>query len=351
MTTRGSAVRQFHDRERVAGATGLGSGQPIRVYFLGSGEIGLPVLEVRASDPGICLTGIGSQPDRPSGRRRKLRPTPVSAWAAKRGVAADKPASVNREAFLERLREQTPDLVVVVSFGQILKAGLLDLPPHGCLNVHASLLPRHRGAAPVQAAIREGDSETGVSFMRMDEGLDTGPVYRRVRHPVRAGITAGDLEAELGALAAQHVGSCIVDVVRHGLQPDAQDDERATYARKMRKADGRIDWNAPADAIERQVRACLPWPRAFFFTERKGRPFRVQVLKADVSDCAAASVPAGTVVQADGDTWLVACGEQCLRLLRVVPEGKKEMAAAAFLRGHPVPPGTSLVETETLARD
>lgn len=320
-------------------------GAPIRVYFLGSGSLGVPILERLADDPVILITGAGTQPDRPQGRHRRLAPTPLGEAAVALGLVADKPLNVNAPEVVDRLRALALDLIVVVSYGQLLRAPLLALPRCGCLNVHASLLPRHRGAAPIQAAIQYGDAETGISFMRMDAGLDTGPVYGQVRLPLCGRETAMDLQVALAGLAAGQIVRWVRAICHEGLQPAPQPTAGATVARKITKEQGRLDWRLDANLLGRQVRAFNPWPGSWFdLPTAKGRR-RLLVTAAVVEPVPEARAP-GVVFQADQNGWRVACGQGALRIERVVPEGRGEMAAAEFLRGCLVVPGTRL-ETQS----
>ncbi len=318
-------------------------GPPIRVFYLGSGEAGVPVLARLLEAPDIEIVGVATQPDRPAGRRQRPQPTPIAGFAARRGLPLERPESVNRPAFLDLLRGCSPELVVVLSFGQILKRELLDMPRFGCLNVHFSLLPRHRGASPVSAAILAGDAETGISFMRMDEGLDTGPVYCRVRLGLRGTETAGELEERLAALAAEHVCACIRKVCRGGLGPEPQPEEGATYAPRIRKQDAALDWSEPAERIERCVRAYHPWPKAWFVVDVRGRRRRLQLTRAAVCPSAVAGRhPPGSTLEAGPGGWIVACGHGALRLLEVVPEGRRPMDVRAYLRGNRIAVGDVL---------
>lgn len=313
---------------------------PVRVYFLGSGHIGVPTLERLHEDPRIVLVGVGTQPDRPTGRRKKLTPTAIGAAAAALGLSPDKPQSVNDPLFLQQLGAQEPDTVAVLSFGQFLKQPLLDLPRFGCLNIHTSLLPRHRGAAPVAAAILAGDTESGISYIRMDAGLDTGPVYARLPVPVGDRETAAGLEARLGNLAAASIVDTVVAVCRQDLVAVAQDDSAATTATKLKKQDGKIDWREDATTIERKIRAYQPWPRAWFELVTGRGTKRVQITEAaEVSppDSSRGQNTPGKIIQADKNAWVVACGGgSALELRRIIPEGSREMPAEAFLRGTPV---------------
>jgi len=320
--------------------------RPVRVYFLGSGRLGLPVLEELERSPRITLLGVGTQPDRPGGRKRRLLPTPIGQAVAERGGEAEKIDSVNAPAFLDGLRERAPELIVLVAFAQLLRTAILELPEFGCLNVHASLLPRHRGASPVAAAILAGDVETGVSLMRMDEGLDTGPVYRMIPLPIAERDTAQTLEERLAAAAAERIVECVWQTCREGLEPTPQSEQGATYAPKLTKQDGEIDWRLPADVIERRIRALMPWPRAYFRIAGPKGARRVQITEAALTQADAPGGRPGEVRQADGNGWVAACGSGAIRLLRVVPEGRGEMTAADFLLGSPTPVGAVLCGRE-----
>lgn len=305
----------------------------IRAYFLGSGGIGVPAFDSLNDAPDIDVVGVGTRPDRPAGRRRVAHSTPITKAADRRGISPDKPSSINAASFLARLQDLALDIIVLMAFGQILKPELLNLPPYGCLNIHASLLPRHRGASPIQAAIVAGDTESGISFMKMNEGLDTGPVYEE--HPVSLAPdeTASSLEIKLAEIAAENVCNVVRSVVWDGIQPRPQDHHRATIAPKLKKSDGQINWREPADLIERKIRAFTPWPRAYFFIETGRKERRIQVVKAIADAQKPAGSKPGQILQADKRDWVIACGWGCLHLKRIIPSGKKEMTASEFLRG------------------
>lgn len=315
---------------------------PLRIYFLGSGEFAVPVLRSCIDDSRIDVQGVGTQPDRPAGRKRVLRPTAVGQFAARRNLPVDKLATVNSEEFCTELRQLGVEMLVVASFGQILRKPLLELLPFGCFNVHASILPRYRGASPVNAAIIAGDAETGISFMRMDEGLDTGPVYRVVKIDLAGTETAGELEPLLGKLAADNIAEVLWDVVRQGVAARPQDEEGACSAPRLTTEDGRIDWNQSAERLECRIRGLLPWPRAFFTVKRRKREIRIQVLTAAVVKSIGDTARAGEILQADKHGLAVACRSSALELKQIIPQGKKEMTAAEFLRGCPLEVGASL---------
>ncbi len=319
-------------------------GAAVSAYFLSSGRLGVPLFDALVSDGRVRLLGVGTQPDRPCGRQRRLEPTPVAAHAATRGCVADRLPSVNDDGFLVRLRALRPDVVVVAAFGQILRPSLLGLPRCGCLNVHASLLPRHRGASPVSAAILAGDQQSGITFMQMDAGLDTGPIWRTLALDTRPDETAEQLEARLSQVAAGALVTCMVDVARGALVPQPQPAAGATYAPKLSKEHGLIDWSRGAAEIERQVRAMIPWPGAYTMIPGAHGPRRLQILSAAVAAVPQSGQP-GEVLQADPAAWIVACGQGCLHVLSVRAEGRSNLPAETFLRGHRVPPGTRLGPT------
>lgn len=314
----------------------------IRTYFLGSGLIALPVLRVMLNSAFIDLVGIGTQPDKAAGRKKRLMPTPVGEYAEENGRTIDKPDTVNSTDFLDKLRSLALDLIVVISFGQLLKTPILNLPEFGCLNIHASLLPKYRGASPINAAILNGDPKTGISFMKMDEGLDTGPVYESRDLLLNGSETAESLETSLGELAAEHVEQCIVKICCEGLQPVQQPEESVVYAKKIKKSDGEIDWNLPAIHLERFVRAYNPWPKAWFRLPSKNGEKRIQITEAEMIQPAEAASP-GTVLQADKHGFVICCGKGALSVKRIVPAGKKEMCSDEFLRGCRLSSGAMLV--------
>ena len=304
-----------------------------KIYFLGSGAIAVPVLRAVAAARELELCGVGTQLDRPAGRNRKPTPTPVGAAALELGIEPDRLASVNTAEFQERLRMKAPDLILVVSFGQILRAGLLELPPGGCVNIHASLLPRWRGAAPIARAIMAGDGESGITIMRMDAGLDTGPMLLRESLPIAAADTAGSLHDALAALGAKLALQALDRLAGGESLPETpQPAEGATYAKKIDKAEARIDWTRGADEVWRQVRGLSPFPGAWC----KYRGERLKVLAAEPAD--GAGEP-GTAIDAN---LAIACGRGAIRLIRLQRAGGGITGAAEFLRGHPLPPGTRL---------
>lgn len=299
--------------------------RPLRSVFMGTPAFAVPSL--RALADATTLVGVVSQPDRPRGRGLASQPSPVSAAALHLGVPLLRPASVKDPETQGALAAWKPDILVVAAYGKILPRALLELPRLAPINVHASLLPRHRGAAPIAAAIRAGDAETGVSIMLMSEAMDAGDVLLQRALPITAEHTTESLTADLATLGATALTDALAELRRSGLTAKPQDPELVTYASKLEKDDGRIDWTADAAAIERTIRAFAPWPSAF--TTLDGRT--VKILAARVSDASVTGAPGSIEVR--GDTVRVATGGAALELVTVQAEGRKAMPAAAFAAG------------------
>lgn len=313
---------------------------PRRVVFFGTAELACASLDALHEDAGTRVLAVVTQPDRPKGRELKLQPSPVKALALRRGLDVWQPARCRAPEFLEQLRGVRPDLVVVVAYGQILPQALLDLPVHGCLNVHASLLPRHRGAAPIQWALIEGDCETGVTLMKMDAGLDTGAMLAREATPVSPTDTAQTLHDRLAAIGARLLLRTIPDYVAGRVRAEPQPAVGVTYARKITREDGRIDWTAPAEWLHRRLRAFTPWPGAFTFLPGGEARRLLKVWAADLVP-AAPGLP-GEIIGAGPDGVVVRCGSGALRITELQREGGRRLRAAEFLAGHGLPPGTRL---------
>ncbi len=306
-------------------------GEKLKIYFMGAGPIAVPVLRKLAGSDAVDLVGVCTQPDRSAGRGGRLTPTPVGGAAAELGLAVDKVDSVNTAEFLAYLESLAPQMIVVISFGQILREGVLALPPAGCVNVHASLLPKYRGASPVVSAIRHLDERTGVAFMRMERGLDTGPVYHTETVALVRTERADRLELHLGDVAAAAAIPVLRKIAAGSLQAVPQQHALATVCKKICKADGAIDWRKPAQEIEAMTRAFAPWPGAYFTLTSPGRSFPVTVSSARVQ-LDRCCVP-GEILQCDKRGWIIGCGRGALELLTVSAPGKREMAATAFLNG------------------
>ncbi|MGE0582697.1 MAG: methionyl-tRNA formyltransferase [Steroidobacteraceae bacterium] len=298
----------------------------MRIAFAGTPGFALPPLRALATRHEII--GVLTQPDRPAGRGRSLTASPVKLEALARGWPLAQPASLKAEADRAALAAWQPDLLVVVAYGLILPQAVLDLPRHGCVNVHASLLPRWRGAAPIQRAILAGDAQSGVAIMRMEAGLDTGPVYATRTVAIGARMTAGELHdrlADEGAAALLEV----IDAIEAGTaRATPQPADGATYAAKIDKAEARIDWRRRAPEIDRQVRAFDPWPIA----ETRYEGEQLRVLRAHCRDTAGAPAAPGTVLGVEATGLAVACGEGVLVLETVQRPGRRPVAALDFAR-------------------
>ncbi len=314
----------------------------MNVVFCGTGAFGVPALHA------LVLAGmrpklVVTQPDRPAGRKRELKASPVKEAALALGLPLFQPERINREEALSVLRAEAPDVLVVVAYGQILRRAVLDLPRKGCVNLHGSILPRHRGASPIAAAIAAGDLESGVAAMLMDEGLDTGPVLGVVREAVRPDDDTGRLHDRLAALGAPLLVAALQDLAAGRAKPMPQDDGLATVCRTLSRDDSRLDWTKPAVVLERLVRAMRPWPGAWTTLVREnGPPTELGITESAVVGALPPTPPnpiPGTVLRADPDALIVAAGEGALRLLAVKPAGKTQMDAAAFVRGRQIADG------------
>ncbi len=308
---------------------------PIRLVFMGTPDLARAVLSALADDARFQVMAAVVQPDKPTGRGLQLTPPPVKVEALARGIPVLQPLKAREPAFLEQLRALGPDLIAVAAYGQILPQALLDIPKHGCLNVHTSLLPRWRGAAPIQWAVAEGDAESGVTIMRMEAGLDTGPMISEVRTPISGNDTGQSLHDRLATLGGALLCDTIPRFVAGELPVRAQPAEGVTYARKITKDDGRLDWRQPARILDQRLRAFTPWPGSFAFlpAEPKARLLKVH---AAVPVAGSSSAEPGTVIAADKSGLVVACGEGSLRVTEVQPEGGRRMSAGQFLAGHRV---------------
>jgi methionyl-tRNA formyltransferase len=311
----------------------------LRIIFMGTAELSCASLEKLCGDPRFRIVATVTQPDKPKGRDLKLQPSPVKVLAQKLNLPVLQPLKARDESFIAELRALKPDLMVVVAYGQILPQTILDLPPHGCLNVHTSLLPKYRGAAPIQWAIANGEAETGVTIMKMDAGLDTGPVLSLSRTAILAADDSQILHDRLAQLGAQLLVETIPEYVAGNVRPQPQPAEGSTYAAKIKKEDGHIDWNLPAKQVWNRLRAFTPWPGAFTFLPATPKPQLLKIWKLEVVE---KSGRTGEVLSADKDGLVVACGQGAVRILELQLEGGKRLATGQFLAGHPLKAGTML---------
>jgi len=333
----------------------------LQILFMGTAELSCASLQTLADNEQFHVAAVVTQPDKPRGRDMKLQSSPVKALALKLGLPVLQPPRARDERFIAELRALEPDLIVVVAYGQILPPAILDLPRHGCLNVHTSLLPKYRGAAPIQWAIASGDPETGVTIMKMDAGLDTGPIVSQRTTPIRPEDDSSTLHDRLAQLGAELLVQTIPGYVAGKIQPVPQPAEGSSYAAKIKKEDGRIDWSRPAREIGTRLRAFTPWPGAFTFwlgvppsggspvgktllpeggTPGGSRPMLLKIWKAEV---VGRSGGAGGILSADKTGIVVGCGEHALRILELQREGGRRMSAAEFLAGRALKPGDRFV--------
>jgi methionyl-tRNA formyltransferase len=306
----------------------------MQLIFMGSGHFSVPSLRLLL-DSHHQVAALITQPDKPAGRGHSMRLPPTKPIALDHSIWVHQPAKIRTEASVELIRGIAPDCIVVVAYGQIIPKAILNIPPKGIINVHGSLLPAYRGAAPIQWSIARGEEETGVCTMLMDEGLDTGPVLLERRLPIEAEDTGATLEAKLAPLGAELLLETLDAWAAGNVSPRAQDDARASLAPRIKKEDARIDWSQSAKEIERRVRAFIPWPVAF--TELDGK--EIKVYRSSLEPPGEASP--GETVSIDREGVVVGCGGGTrLRLLQVQAQGKKQMAATDFSRGQRLAVGT-----------
>ncbi|HRR35406.1 MAG TPA: methionyl-tRNA formyltransferase [Kiritimatiellia bacterium] len=319
----------------------------MRIVFMGSSEASAVTLRALLRAPQVEVVGVVTQPDRPSGRRQRFTPCPCKAFAVEKNVSPIiTPEKVNAPEVLAQIERLKPDVIVVVAFGQFLGSRLLALPPYGCINGHFSLLPKYRGAAPVQAAIASGDEVTGVTVMQMAAGMDDGDMLLKAIEPICSDDTAVTLMERLAILGAVTMVKALRLMIAGKLTREPQDHAQATYAPKMQKADGQIDWSLPASLIERRTRAYEPWPGAFTFlparAEKGAAPERIKILQAEVvreSVAGYEQAAPGTVCLITPVGPLVTTGDGLLCLTAVQPDGGRRMDGKSFLNGHPLVPG------------
>ncbi|MCL5959456.1 MAG: methionyl-tRNA formyltransferase [Chloroflexi bacterium] len=310
-----------------------------RIVFMGTPRFAVPVLE-GLQQAGYDIVGVVTQPDKPVGRKGTPTPPPVKLVALQYGLRVFQPQRLRDVNLLEELRSLQPDVIVVAAFGKILPREVLALPTLGCLNVHASLLPKYRGAAPISEAILDGEKETGITIMLMDEGMDSGPILAQVAVEIYSTDTAESLGAKLAEAGARLLLEVLPEWTQGKITPRPQDPSQATYVKMLAKEDGLIDWTTPAEYIERQVRAFYPWPTAYTFWDGKQLKILRAAVRLDSGGAAPGRVSVMSVGVASGRAGreegelMVACGRGQLALLEVQLAGKKAMGADEFLRGH-----------------
>ena len=309
--------------------------QELRTVFMGTPDFALQTLQ-GLIDAGCNLVGVYTQPDRPKGRGKQLAAPPVKELAEKYNISVYQPLKLRQPEAVAELEALAPDLIVVVAYGQILPKSVLDIPAHGCINVHASLLPKYRGAAPINKAIIDGETETGITTMYMDVGLDTGDMLVKRSLSIGPEETAGELHDRLAVLGRETMEETLKQLCSGTLQREAQDDEQSSYASMMKKEDGRIDWSRSAKQVHDHVRGLDPWPGAY--TTYHGELLK---LAATSPETISGGHP-GSVISADKDGVCIACGSGSLRIRQLQLAGRKRLGAADFLRGCPLQPGSMM---------
>ena len=305
-----------------------------RMVYMGTPDFSVPPLR-SLIQAGHEVVGVVTQPDRPRGRGRKKIPSPVKEESGRYGLDVLQPESVNRPDFLDLLREKAPDLIVVVAFGQILKAELLSVAPWGVINIHASLLPRYRGAAPIQWAVLQNEKRTGLTLMQMDEGLDTGPILFQEEVEIRENEPAGDLHDRLAELSGPFLVRSLASMAEAPVAPRPQDDTRATYTRKITRGMTEIDWSEPAIQVAARIRALDPLPGAVtLFEGRRLKLFGAAVVRADNGEGAP-----GEVLESEG-RLVIGTGKGRISAAEIQAPGKRRMPISDFLRGFPLNTGS-----------
>lgn len=313
----------------------------MKIVFMGTAEFACPSLEALAGAREHTVAGVVTQPDRPSGRELRLTPSPVKRTALKHHFPIFQPDRVREKSFIETLRYLKPELIVVIAYGQILPKEILELPRHGCINLHGSLLPKHRGASPIQAALLHGDKVTGVTTMFMDEGLDTGDILLQEKTRIKDEDNAQSLHDRLAPLGAKLLLETIELIARGKAVRKPQDHSKASVCKKLKRENGKIDWTMSAEELWNRVRAYNPWPTAFTYIPAERRPKLLKIWKATVTT--EKPHPPGTVVRLEEKGITVATGKDALLIEQLQLEGGRRMSAKEFFRGRHLQVGTVLI--------
>jgi len=321
----------------------------MRIVFAGSGTFGLPSLRALV-EGGQEVPLIVTQPDRPSGRGQAVRQGPVKWFAREQSIPILQPEDINAADAVARIREARPDLLLVISFGQKVGPALLGMPRFGAVNLHGSLLPKYRGAAPINRALIQGELETGLSVISMTDEIDAGDILGQRATPIDPNETAGDLHERLSKLGARLVSEVVRDLLLEEVERRRQNETQATLAPRLRKSDGQVDWTRTAQEVHNRIRGVTPWPGAFTSLAAAGRkpPLRLGIDRAVFSPAVVKAEP-GTLIACGPEGVDVATGRGAVRLLQLTPAGKRSMTAADFLHGHPLKPGMRFLGTGALA--
>lgn len=308
----------------------------LRIVFMGTPDFAVPSLQTLLAGPHRVIAAV-CQPDRQRGRGKLVHPPPVKVLAEAHGIPVLQPESIRKETFFKQMRDIAPDLLVVVAYGKILPQALLRLPPLGAVNVHGSLLPKYRGAAPIQWAVSNGETETGITVMQMDEGMDTGDILLAAPTPIGPRETAGELFERLALLGGSTLAEALGKLQEGRLPATPQDPALASAAPMLTKEQGHLDWSLPAQRLHCLIRGFDPWPSAYgFIAGKRHRFFKPEGTAIQTPE------PPGTICRADNQGVLIATGTECLLLQEIQPEGKKRMPAATYLRGARIAPGTRI---------
>ena len=308
----------------------------IKVVYMGTPEFAVNALR-RIHEEGYDIIGCFTQPDKQKGRSSKLIAPPVKVCAEEFGIPVFQPEKIREEEYVEKLRSLNPDVIVVAAFGQILPESILNIPKYGCINIHASLLPKYRGAAPIEWAVIDGEKETGVTTMYMEKGLDTGDMIEKAVTEIGADETAEELRSRLADMGAELIISTLKNVISGNCSREKQDDSKSNYAVMLKKEMGKVDWNDPADKIERLIRGLQPWPVVYATLNDNNRKIYAASVEGDRDG------EPGEIVEVTKKNFVVKCGSGSLRIKSVQPEGKKRMDSVAFLNGNKIEPGMKLV--------
>lgn len=307
----------------------------MKIVFMGTPDFAVPSLEVLAKSS-HTVTGVFCQPDKPVGRKQIITPPAVKVCAQAHGLPVYQPQTLRNDTAVQLIKDLNPDLIVVAAYGKILPPQILSVPRYGCLNLHGSLLPKYRGAAPIQRAVMNGDAQTGITMMKMDEGMDTGDILRVISTPIGAEETAGEVFDRLSVLGAEHLLETITLLEQGKLIPQKQDKSQATYAPMLQKEEGHLDWNFDAQTVFDRIRGLNPWPVAYALLGEK----KLKIFKARKAD----DIPGKPgQLSVKNNRLLVCCGSgTALSLEEIQPEGSKRMSAAQFLCGNHIEDGTFL---------
>lgn len=306
---------------------------------MGSPDFSVPALNRIAENEKLTIKGVVTQPDRPRGRGQKMEPTVVKKRALQLGLNVLTSQDVNQPGFVKKLQELAPEVIVVVAFGQILSREILDIPEIGCINLHASLLPKYRGASPIHRAIINGEQESGATIMFMDEGMDTGDIIEQQKTPIAEDDTVGDLHDRLASMGADLLVKTLLDIKKGDYTRKKQDDSAATYADKLKKETGKIDWSEDAEDIYNLVRGLNPWPTAYTFYDDQ----RLKIWETEIFSKQEVKGEPGEIIQASREGLLVQAGRGIIKIITLQPPGKSKMNYKDFLNGYQVEQGGRLM--------